>query len=636
MIDSFPLNQKDSTKFKTDSSIYVLNKEDNTWKNLGLIDLKLVSDIENGLIYPELYDKIKLFKKFFGDGFRNFSLTDNKPYFYLFNNSDRMLKFTFDGNNLWIDINKSFLNSKILARSFCVGQKGIDGFDGKIGKSGVPAVNEKFISSSNGLIDIDVFIDKLNDNPISIRGYDKYRSKLFEIKLSLDGQYIDEEKYFEYIKLSGNNLIAKLIDNSISLKIRQIGLNGDNGSDGVNYVHVQEYFNDIDVIKEAVLNFDLINNNFIFSRQVLEIINCVFTFKANGVSNGRYWVGSEITTRECKDIEIVDPFVSFDKQKLDLPLWTPLAGCYDQRRYDFAKFDWYKQFDLPFDILDNPEPKLNSCAVPFWFCGNSGNMPCDDQINIEVPIIIGNDKSSESSSTYSSSSSQSNSESSSQSNSESSSKSYSESSSKSNSSQSKSYSSESSLSSESTFSSKSTISFNSSESSNSDESSLSVSESTNSSNSESTNSSNSYSTISVSESTQSSLSPSSNSYLSAISDLSSPSEASDQSPISGDLSEISEISALGCEGYSTTAYVDGGCPGGAFPLTFGVSGGVPYFDGSEYGIYSTWNGSQWVVTSAPCGPHTYLGGSFSCIDGVASGSADFYDEGCACYWSLHM
>ena len=113
-----------------------------------------------------------------------------------------------------------------------------------------------------------------------------------------------------------------------------------------------------------------------------------------------------MTTDECKFIEIVNPEVVLDKLSLDLPAWTPVPGCYDQSRFRFANFDWYKQFDLPFDILPNPEPKLTSCAVPFWFCGNSGNLPCDDQIDINIPIM-NNDNSSSSSSSSSSESLQS-------------------------------------------------------------------------------------------------------------------------------------------------------------------------------------------------------------------------------------
>ena len=113
------------------------------------------------------------------------------------------------------------------------------------------------------------------------------------------------------------------------------------------------------------------------------------------------FVGVELTTDECKFIEVVNPEVILDKLGLDLPSWTPIPGCYDQSRFKFANFDWYKQFDLPFDILPNPEPKLTSCAVPFWFCGNSGNLPCDDQIDINIPIMNYDNSSSSSSSSSS-------------------------------------------------------------------------------------------------------------------------------------------------------------------------------------------------------------------------------------------
>jgi len=404
MINSLPNNPRDADKYQTYPNLFVFNKEDDTWKNLGAEDFKLVSSSNDGMVFPKLYDKLKSFYNSFGKGFKDLRLTDKKCYFYYFYNSDSFIKFIFDDDNLWIEINKSVLARKIMSRTFCVGEKGRDGLIGQKGRNGDKAVNERFISSSNGIIDIDVFIDEGNNGPISIRGYDRYRIKFFEVLLNLDGTY-EENDYFYYIELNGNNLKLKLKDSNTLLKIRQVGPDGINGTDGVNHIVVNEYLNDVNVMTEALIDFNKLDNNLVFKKEVLAVDNCIFKLNATVLPISNLWIGVEVTLRECKLIEIVDPLIVLEKPALDLPLWTPIPGCYDQRRYEFANFNWMEEFNLPFEILPNPEPKYNSCAIPFWFCGNSGNAPCDAEIEIDVPVQVGNDYSSSSSSSLSSSSS---------------------------------------------------------------------------------------------------------------------------------------------------------------------------------------------------------------------------------------
>ena len=450
-IDGFPNNPSENEKFSPDKDYYVFNREDNTWKLFGsLIKEKVVGCNVNGLITPRIVCKLLLLQSLFNNNkFKSFQLNDRKAYFYLFNNSDHCIKFIFDGSNLFVEINKSVLINKIRSRSFCIGKRGVTGIQGIKGINGSKASKEKFISKINKKFEVDV-PTPLDDQPISVRGFTG-KKQVFEIFVNLDGN-VQSNGYFKSLEFSNNILKGELLEN-YDIKARQrgpIGFNGDDGSNNIIINRIVKNQGDAFPIS-AVINFRGSNNKMVWKNDVVPFTPfCVFSVKAQSLPIGKLWVGSEITTRECKDIEIVSPDAILDKLILDLPLWTPLAGCYDQSRSELAKFDWYKQFDLPFDILDNPDPKLNSCAVPFWFCGNSGNMPCDDKIDIEVPIVIGNDKSSESSesseSSSESSSSQSNSESSSQSNSESSS---SQSNSESSSSQSNSESSSSQSNSES-------------------------------------------------------------------------------------------------------------------------------------------------------------------------------------------
>jgi hypothetical protein len=403
-----PNNPSDGQDYSADQDYLVFNKEDNTWKLFGnLIKEKVVNKNNDGLITPKILNKLSSLYNLFNKGeLKTFQLTNGKAYFYLLNNSDKLLKFIFDGNILWVEVNKSQLNSKINARTFCVGQTGKIGQTGQTGKNGIAAPNEKFISSSSGVIDVNVYIDNENFGPLSIRGYNKYRIKIFEILLSLNGEYTDENHYFKYITLNGNNLKAKLNDPSTILKISQVGLPGYNGNDGTNYVVATSYLNEIDIVKDAVLDFNFIGTNFIYNKQVLNIINCAFGVNAQELLSGSNWIGVEVTTSSCKIIEVVSPEIILDKIALDLPQWTPLPGCYDQSRYGMANFDWYSKLNLPFEILPNPEPKVNSCAIPFWFCGNSGNGPCDGSMSIFVPKkVYNNDLSSLSSGSLSSSSS---------------------------------------------------------------------------------------------------------------------------------------------------------------------------------------------------------------------------------------
>lgn len=156
-----------------------------------------MSSTQDGLIYPELYDKI--FKLVELDNHKKLSdlrLTDDKPYFYYFRSGDRLLKFTTEGDDvLRIEIDRANLIRRLLTRNSCVGVKGKQGATGLKGINGKPAIQERFrpVDSNTGELDIDVEIP-LEDNPISLRVYNK-NDKLFigEILIELDGSFSDEE-----------------------------------------------------------------------------------------------------------------------------------------------------------------------------------------------------------------------------------------------------------------------------------------------------------------------------------------------------------------------------------------------------------------------------------------------------------
>ena len=531
-------SKSDNSKYVDPSHIaYVYNDEDDTWKKFGYVsEIKLVDDENNGLVYPELYEKLELIADLFKDGaFRNFKLTNDKPYFYYFYNSDKLISFKYDnlGNELWIEINRGSLIRRLVSHLMCVGERGDKGVIGDSGFNGRSAAREKYKSIINGKFDIPVNVP-LSDQPISIRGFDGDDIQKWEVLVNLDGSFEDKDGRFVSLKFVNNRLIGELSNKVDRVKVRQRGSKGLPGRDGLNYIElINNYIDDVKRQTAVISLFKRkVNNNFIYrSAVVVGDKNCVFTLSPlSGMPVSDYWVGLEVTTRDCKDFRYLKPEVDAIKPVLNLPTWTPTTACFDQRRYQFGNLDWLGDFQPPWDILQDPEPKMGSCAEPFWFCGNSGNAPCDGNIDLKInPVVFFDEETSSSSSSSSSSST--------------SSMSSSSSISSSSSSNSSSTSSTSSSSSNSTNSSSTSSSSSDSSSSNS-----SLSLSSNSSLSLSSNSSLSLSSNS-SLNSNSSLSSSSSSSLSSLSkDLgfSSSSSSSDSSSSSSSNSSNSPISECFC------------------------------------------------------------------------------------------
>ena len=379
---------------------YVYNSEDNTWKNLGVVsDYQLVDRDNSGLVFPELYNKIISLKDLHDNGLlRNTKLTNDKYYFYYFNNSDKFLIFNFENNNIRIEINKQTLKNK-LAGCKCYGHIGLKGSQGLKGRRGLPAPSEKFrYTNSNGNFDI-LIETPLNDQPISIRGFKNNNDEqIFESLIFPDGSIIDIGNNISDIKIDGLfnngkvNVSGKLNDPSLRFKIRQRGQKGNTGKNGVNYVEVNvidsedngDYYGVV-----GMFRYNNVLNSFVFKRTSLnELLNNVITVQPKvGIPIGNYWSAVEITSERVKSVEYHNFTPNILDVSLDLPSYTPLSGCYNQARYTYGYLNWSDGKDLPFNIITDNIPKLTSCKDPFWFCGNSGNMPCDDIIDVN-PIDV--------------------------------------------------------------------------------------------------------------------------------------------------------------------------------------------------------------------------------------------------------
>lgn len=96
-----------------------------------------------------------------------------------------------------------------------------------------------------------------------------------------------------------------------------------------------------------------------------------------------------------------------------------------------------------------------------------------------------------------------------------------------------------------------------------------------------------------------------------------------------------------CDGFSGTGTLDGGCPGGAYPIAVSVAGGILTFDGSPYGInvsgiLGSSNPADWTLNSVPCPPTTIFSVISSCVGGVPSVTMLLDDPSCSCTWSLSI
>ncbi len=391
-----PRHPFDLEKFEDQNSRgYVFNDEDDTWKQFGYISkVPLVGVGADGLVYPALFNKIKQISQLSSpDAMPSLRFTDQKPYFYLFYNSDKMLKFKFENQEIWIEVDRAALIRKLTAMP-CIGPSGGVGPVGPDGFSGKPAQNEKFIIVNTVTGQFEARVPTpLSDQPISVRGFDQYKAEVFDVLFDpKTGEFKDETGNVISLSYSGETLSGKFSNPKLKFKARQRGPKGQVGRDGINGVEAIESIPAVDVkYTSALAAFykSKVNGNMLFKKLDLSALkNCVFRISTSGgsIPVGDYWAATELTVSECKNVLYHKPIVDPVMPPLNLPAWTATPGCYDQKRHLMGTLTWQDEFDLPFDIISDPSPQACSCKVPFWFCANSGDAPCDGNIDIKIPV----------------------------------------------------------------------------------------------------------------------------------------------------------------------------------------------------------------------------------------------------------
>jgi hypothetical protein len=366
--------------------LYIYNKEDDTYKLLGIAETPgLVGTDEDGLVYPELFNTIKKIQELHSNGnYNSFQLSDTKPYFYYFYNSDRLIKFKYinQTNELWIEVDRAGLYKKLFANAICAGSRGERGNKGPKGRDGLPAPNEKFIIPfPDGKFSTTVPTPIEED--VSIRLFDELNEQFFEVLISVDGEIREEEykEHFDKLQFVDNKLSGKLKDSSNKIKARQKGAKGPDGKDGNNYIKVIEELDEFVVAKDAVISLrkSNINNNIKFRKLVVtETPNIVRLMSPviREMSGVDKWVSSEFSSSPTKIIKLHElQDVELEKPELDLPVWVPSPGCVSPSA---------TLFTLPsggnFEIIEDPKITSN-CKEDLWFCENSSGA-CTEGITI--------------------------------------------------------------------------------------------------------------------------------------------------------------------------------------------------------------------------------------------------------------
>jgi hypothetical protein len=141
---------------------YILNENNKTLINLGEVSkYSLAKYQNNGLISPDLENKLQEILNLYNLGsLKNFKLSNDKSYFYLFNSQDKLLIFKFYENCLFIELNRQVVINKIqnyLFDIFCnliegdVGPDGDIGMDGKSNSKKTTNIGQKGINGNNGV-----------------------------------------------------------------------------------------------------------------------------------------------------------------------------------------------------------------------------------------------------------------------------------------------------------------------------------------------------------------------------------------------------------------------------------------------------------------------------------------------------
>jgi hypothetical protein len=410
-------------------NIWEWNIEKNEWLYKGQIQsFNDVNDAEDGLVTPEVQHTLELIQELVDSGynFGRFRLktgADN-PYFYFFYSSDDLIKFIPEGpSRLRIEVDSARLYQKLI-RNPCIGPKGKQGTKGLKGRTGQAAAAEVFQSPDFGTdntISINTSVASPIDTPISLRLFDSDESPMVEFVVPLNPTepveiIIDDETVsvvetnldIQYDSIEETLTASIGFNNNVDgwiYKARQRGPDGDTGADGNPF---------LEIVPELLPDPTVHSTNAIVSLRKTgedsvayldrEIFESIVVSKLSATAGAlppaellkAHYVSAEITTRSNKDIgrfDIAPYFEDSDIPALDMPSWTPPAGCGSRNRWSAFRYNWWDFTDIEyaFRIVPTKLPPEKCCEQDFFWCPNVGDEPCGvrgaigRKPNIEMP-----------------------------------------------------------------------------------------------------------------------------------------------------------------------------------------------------------------------------------------------------------
>ena len=143
-VPSFPRNATEGMQ--------IIDKYGNKWTYISKYDSwiskgdvtppDVVTDARDGIITPDIYNKLKYLNTWSGKIPPQFKLAPNtEAYYYYFRSSDDLIDFSPEQNNLRVEVNRGKLFN-ILHRQICPGDQGPIGNQGPQGGPGFPAKDE--------------------------------------------------------------------------------------------------------------------------------------------------------------------------------------------------------------------------------------------------------------------------------------------------------------------------------------------------------------------------------------------------------------------------------------------------------------------------------------------------------------
>ena len=404
-ISQFPPNPTDGQTVASEfGEIFQYDAESDSWIDTGVqISTSLVSDTQNGLISPQIYNLINRIQQLEKDGV---SFQYNKiwtgsmkklPYFYYFHSTDKTISFRYYVDNtkqkrLQIEVNRQRLLNKIMSQS-CAGsvgakgQKGLTGFPGIAANPETPHSAFKVTSDTftvrntivNTPIDTDISLRIISGTtilievliPISGSGGVTYNSKIQGLVVNVNQSNIS----FTNSQISGSVVLARGTFNNWSnliYKVRQKGPTGPAGQDGDSFITISNIItnNDINYSEFISALYKSTYSDDMFYTMAKAPISGVYSssLSMSALPIGSYPVSLEISNNT--DLQICyyapsgvpnsNPAISTGAgaccvpkaPNITLPSWYPYAACILNDFTSIVQMEWWK---------DIPQPAINAC-----------------------------------------------------------------------------------------------------------------------------------------------------------------------------------------------------------------------------------------------------------------------------------